>query len=86
MFVSIALLQLLLTNYKYLKMKIILEADTTEYNKGIEENNIITQFVLTEECLLIKSLDINNNTLYLTEIDLNDAIELSKFILKNTNI
>jgi len=67
-------------------MKIIIEFDTTEYNKGIEDANIITQFVLDEECLLIKSIDVNSNTLHLTEIDLKDAIELSKFILKNTDI
>ena len=67
-------------------MKIILEVDTTEYNKGIEKDNIITQFILDEECLLIRSVDIGGNTLNLTEIDIKDAIELSEFILKNTDI
>ena len=67
-------------------MKIIIEVDTTEYNKGIEAGNIITQFVLNDECLLIKSIDVSGNTLHLTEIDLKDAIELSTFILRNTDI
>ena len=67
-------------------MKIILEVETTSFNKGIEEDNIITQFVLNEQCLLIKSLNTGGNTLNLTEIDLKDAIEVSKFILNNTDI
>ena len=67
-------------------MKIILEVDTTEYNKGIEKDNIITQFILDEECLLIRSVDLFGDTLNITEIDIKDAIQLSRFILKHTDI
>lgn len=62
-------------------MKLILEAETTEYNVRPRQDNETTLFHLHEESLAIHLLDPQKYALEKTEISSSDAIKLAKLIL-----
>jgi len=66
----------------YLKLKV----DVTEHEITPPESQEHIIFTITKKALIISIIDDNGDTLEETEIEKNDAIELSKLILFKYNV